>query len=88
LNFVMLRPRSEDLISQIPQDDNCRMEMSTRMILGSIFIIFSLIALGFLVNTIANLDQLKITITHPRVLVELFLFLVFLLMGIFLLYAK
>ena len=84
----MLRASSEDLISEIPQIDGCRMEMSNRMILGSIFIIFSLIALGFFVYTIANLDQLKITITHPRMLVELFLFLVFLLIGIFLLYIK
>jgi hypothetical protein len=64
------------------------MEMSNRMILGSIFIIFSLIALGFFVYTIVNLEQLKITIMHPRVLVELFLFLVFLFIGILLLYTK
>ncbi len=52
---------------------------------GYFFLVLSMIALAFLVYTIANLSKLRITIAHPRVLVELTLFLVSLVLGILLL---
>jgi ABC-type transporter Mla subunit MlaD len=62
--------------------------MFRRNILSVIFIVFSLIALGFLVYTLINLDALEMTITHPRVIVEFSLFLAFLLIGILLRHRK
>jgi hypothetical protein len=62
--------------------------MFERNILSTIFIILSLIALGFLLYTLINLDKLEITVTHPRVIVEFSLFLAFLLIAIFLRYYK
>ena len=59
--------------------------MSERMILEIVSIVFSLTALAFLAYTILNLEQFKIAITHPRVLVESSLFLVFLVTGIYML---
>jgi hypothetical protein len=52
------------------------------MVLGTILMILSLIPLGFLVYSLLNLDRLGITLTHPRVLVELFIFLLLSLVGI------
>jgi hypothetical protein len=43
-----------------------------------------LIALGFLLYTLINLDALEIPVTHPRVIVEFSLFLAFLLIGVLL----
>jgi hypothetical protein len=51
---------------------------------GNLSLIFSLIALIFLIYTIINLENLNITITHPRVLVELALFIIFLIIGVWL----
>jgi hypothetical protein len=62
--------------------------MFRRNILSAIFIILSLIALGFLLYTLINLDALRMTITHPRVIVEFSLFLSFLLIGILLRHRK
>jgi hypothetical protein len=62
--------------------------MFRRNILSAIFIILSLIALGFLLYTLINLDALEMTITHPRVIVEFSLFLSFLLIGILLRHRK
>jgi len=62
--------------------------MFDRNILSTIFIILSLIAFGFLLYTLINLDRLEITVTHPRVIVEISLFLAFLLIGILLGYYK
>jgi hypothetical protein len=62
--------------------------MFRRNILSAIFIILSLIALGFLLYTLIQLDELEIAITHPRVMVEFSLFLSFLLIGILLRHRK
>jgi len=62
--------------------------MFRRRVLSVIFIIFSLIALGFLLYTLMNLDALGIPVTHPRVIVELSLFLAFLVIGVLLRYLK
>ena len=62
--------------------------MLGRRILSAIFIILSLIALGFLLYTLINLDALEMTVTHPRVIVEFSLFLAFLLIGILLRHRK
>jgi len=51
---------------------------------GSICIILGITALAFLVYTLLNLERLQIPITHPRVIVELLLFLIFTLVGLFL----
>jgi hypothetical protein len=62
--------------------------MFKRRILSAFFIILSLIALGFLLYTLLQLDELKIAITHPRVIVEFSLFLAFLVIGLLLRYRK
>jgi len=63
-------------------------EMLGRRSLSAIFIILSLIALGFLVYTLINLNALEISVTHPRVMLELSLFLAFLAIGVLLRYHK
>ena len=60
------------------------MEMFEKVVLGNFLLILSIVSLGFLVYTLINLDRLEITITHPRVIVELILFLVFLIIGVLL----
>ena len=60
------------------------MEMFEKVVLGNFLLILSIVSLGFLVYTLVNLDRLEITITHPRVIVELILFLVFLIIGVLL----
>lgn len=62
--------------------------MLGRRVISAIFIIFSLVALGFLLYTIVDLEALGMTVTHPRVMVELSLFLSFLLIGFLLRYRK
>jgi hypothetical protein len=62
--------------------------MFGRRILSAIFIILSLVALGFLLYSLINLDALEMTVTHPRVIVEFSLFLAFLLIGILLKHRK
>jgi len=51
---------------------------------GLIFVLFGLVALGFLIYSIFHLKKLNITISHPRVIVEFILFLIFLTIGILL----
>jgi hypothetical protein len=62
--------------------------MFGRRIFSVIFIILSLVALGFLLYTLINLDALEMTVTHPRVIVEFSLFLSFLLIGVLLRHRK
>jgi hypothetical protein len=50
--------------------------------LGNVLIILGLAPLAFLIYTLLNLKKLDITISHPRVLVELSMFLVLLFLGI------
>jgi len=58
--------------------------MLDRVVFGKILVMLSLIPLAFLVYTLMSLDELKITLTHPRVMVELSLFLTLLIIGILL----
>jgi len=51
--------------------------------IGYFLIVSSLIALGFLIYTLFHLKQLNISYTHPRVIVELLLFIIFMISGIF-----
>ena len=53
-----------------------------RAVLGVLLILASLIPLSFFIYTLTQLDQLQISITHPRVLVEFTIFLTLLLLGI------
>ena len=53
-----------------------------KVVLGNILIVLSVIPLGFLIYSLMNLQKLEITLTHPRVIVELTLFLILLLVGI------
>jgi len=62
--------------------------MLTRVIVGEILLILALIALGFLAYTIINLESLRITIAHIRVIVGFSLFLVFLPVGVFLITSR
>jgi hypothetical protein len=48
--------------------------------------ILSLVPLGFLIYTLTNLKELKIPVTHPRVIVELSSFLLLFLTGFLLNY--
>lgn len=57
-----------------------------RVNLGNIFLAISLIPLAFLIYTLMNLASLNITITHPRVIVEFSIFLIFLIAGTYLKY--
>jgi hypothetical protein len=50
----------------------------------SFFLLAGFIALAFLVYTLLNLEKLGIDITHPRVIVELFLFILFLIISLYL----
>lgn len=54
--------------------------------IGNILKITSLIPLAFLLYTLTNLSALNITVTHPRVIVEFSLFLIFLTAGLYLKY--
>jgi hypothetical protein len=51
--------------------------------IGNLLLLFSLVPLAFLVYTLMNLDVLGITLTHPRVIVELSIFLVLLIAGLY-----
>jgi hypothetical protein len=68
--------------------ENEASDMASKMVLGTILMMLSLIPLGFLVYSLLNLDRLGITLIHPRVLVELFIFLVLSLVGIVLRHRK
>ncbi len=61
--------------------------MSDRMVIfGNIFLVMSLIPLAFLLYTLINLTGLNLTITHPRVIVEFSIFLIFLMAGTYMKY--
>jgi len=62
--------------------------MVSRIILGKIFMILSLFPSGFMIYTLTSLEELKITISHPRVIVELSIFLILLLTGFLLRHTK
>ena len=62
--------------------------MVSRILLGKIFMILSLVPSGFLIYTLTSLEELKITISHPRVIVELSIFLILLLTGFLLRHTK
>ena len=49
---------------------------------GDISLLISIVALLFLIYTLLNMDKLDITMTHPRVLVELALFVLYLIVGV------
>ena len=55
-------------------------------ILGNILPLLSLVSLIFLIYTLSNLDELGISVTHPRVVVEAFFFLLFVALSIILRY--
>ena len=50
--------------------------------IGRALLVFSLVPLGFLIYTLINLEKLRITWTHPRVIVELMIFLVLFALGL------
>lgn len=50
---------------------------------GCLYLIFAVIALLFLSYSMLNLDKLRITFWHPRVLVELAVFATFFTLGLF-----
>jgi hypothetical protein len=49
--------------------------------IGRALLVLSLVPLGFLIYTLLNLGRLRITLAHPRVIVELLIFLVLLFLG-------
>jgi hypothetical protein len=51
--------------------------------ISNFMIVASFVALAFLIYTLANLETLQISVTHPRVLVELTLFVVLLVVGLY-----
>lgn len=56
--------------------------LDLKTLIGLIIIFISLIPLVFLLYTVVNLQRLGISLTHPRIIVEFALFLVFLIAGI------
>jgi hypothetical protein len=56
--------------------------LKENVILKNLFLFISTIPLCFLVYTLTHLNKLKISIFHPRVLVELSFFIIFLIIGI------
>lgn len=62
--------------------------MVSRILLGKIFMILSVVPSGFMIYTLTSLEELKITISHPRVIVELSIFLILLLTGFLLRHTK
>ncbi|MFX0046067.1 MAG: hypothetical protein ACFE8Z_09485 [Candidatus Hermodarchaeota archaeon] len=55
-----------------------------QVMIGFILLILSVIPLGFLIYTLLNLETLEISITHPRVIVELSIFAILLITGLWL----
>lgn len=60
----------------------------TNIDLGVISFSLSLIALIFLMHKLFNINRLKIDLSHPRILVELTPFLIFLILGLIAIYGK
>ncbi|MFW9911791.1 MAG: hypothetical protein ACFFEU_04950 [Candidatus Thorarchaeota archaeon] len=52
--------------------------------LSNFMIALSFVALAFLTYTLANLETLQISLNHPRVLVEFFIFVILLAIGLYL----
>lgn len=46
-------------------------------------LIVGMVAFGFLVYSLLNLERLGIRLTHPRILVELIIFVIFTLLGVY-----
>jgi hypothetical protein len=55
--------------------------MVNRILYGNMLMILSLVPIGFLIYTLASLEELKITLSHPRVAIELSIFLILLSTG-------
>jgi hypothetical protein len=53
-----------------------------RVILGTVLLFLSNIPISCFIYTLIHLDQLQISITRPRVLVEVGIFLIFLFIGV------
>ena len=53
--------------------------------LSTLFFAFALVALLFLLYSLFNMRKLRIHILHPRIIVELSLFIIFLVLGFVLL---
>lgn len=51
---------------------------------GLVFLLLSFVPLGFLIYTLLNLQTLQISIIHPRIIVEISLFVLTALVGIWL----
>jgi hypothetical protein len=58
--------------------------LKTKRTIGTFFLLFSIVPLGFLIYTLLNLQELQISVFHPRVIVELSLFVLFALFGVWL----
>lgn len=50
--------------------------------IGRALLVLSLVPLGSLIYTLLNLGRLRITLAHPRVIVELLIFLALLALGL------
>jgi len=50
--------------------------------MNAMIVVLSLVPLGFLLYTLLNQRKLKISVAHPRVIVEFSIFLVLLILGI------
>jgi hypothetical protein len=60
------------------------MILKTKRNIGTLFLLLSFIPLGFLIYTLLNLQELQISVFHPRVIVELSLFVLIALFGVWL----
>jgi hypothetical protein len=56
--------------------------------IGKFLILVSFLPLSFLIYTVLNLESLKITIAHPRVFVELAIFIALISFGLILVIQK
>lgn len=57
--------------------------MLQTFIIGSTLMVLSVIPLLFLIYTLTHLEQLEIGLSHPRVVVELLIFIVLFVIGLF-----
>jgi len=64
------------------------MILKKKITIGVVFLLLSFVPLGFLIYTLLNLQILQISIIHPRVIVELSLFILIALVGIWLRFHK
>lgn len=48
-----------------------------------LYLLIGIIAGGFLVYSILNMEALGISLTHPRILAELILFIIFTFLGVY-----